>query len=191
MPQVEVKDISKDTLDRVNAILSGIGKNGSGAFRAIGAAMKRAGDSAKTEAGRYASETYHITKKAFMSKCVITSKLTGGHEGVAGIEIQFAGTVIPLIEFGAKGSRTGGVYVAPKNGGGNLARAWIMDVIHGSERVMERVGVKRLPIEEKFGPSTGHMMQDEGVSDRLTNHMIEVFDSRIEHEISWILSGGF
>lgn len=188
MPQVEVKDISKDTLDRVNAVLNGL-KNGSGAFRAVGAAMKRAGDSAKTQAGRYASETYHITKKAFMSKCVITSKLTGGHEGVAGIEVQFAGTVIPIIEFGAKGSRTGGVYVAPKNGGGNLTRAWIMDIVGGS-KVMERVGVKRLPIEQKYGPSTGHMMQDEGVSEKLTNHMIDVFDSRIEHEISRILGGG-
>ena len=30
-------------------------------------------------------------------------------------------------------------------------------------------------------------MQDNGVSEKLTNKMIEVFDSRIEHEISRIL----
>ena len=42
-------------------------------------------------------------------------------------------------------------------------------------------------MEQKYGPSTGHMMQDDGVSDKLTERRVEVFDSRIEHEISRIL----
>ena len=33
------------------------------------------------------------------------------------------------------------------------------------------------------------MMQDEGVSEHLTDHIQEVFDSRIEHEITRILNG--
>lgn len=190
MSQIEVKDISTQKLDRINAVLSGIG-NGSGSFKAVSNAMKIAAKSAKTQAGRYAAETYNISKKDFMSKCVISSKLSGDHGGVSKIEIKFAGTVIPLIEFGAKGSKKGGVYAAPKKKGGYLARAWIMDIISGERNVYERVSTKRLPIEKKYGPSTGHMMQDEGVSERLTDHIVNVFDSRIEHEITRILSGNY
>jgi len=186
MPDVRIDDIGQAKIDRVNAILNGVG-NGSGAFKAIGAAMKRAADSAKTQAGRYAAETYSISKSAFMSRCVITSKLKGGGEGVSSIDVIFAGTVIPLIEFGGtKGGPQGGVTASPKHGGGSLRSAFI-NAVYGTRGVWERVGRKRFPVEQKYGPSTGHMMQDEGVSEKLTDHMMEVFDSRIEHEISRIL----
>ena len=57
MPEIRIDEIGPNKIDRVNAVLSGI-RGGSGAFEAIGAAMKRASDSAKTQAGRYAAEVY-------------------------------------------------------------------------------------------------------------------------------------
>lgn len=186
MPDVRIDDISKDKLDRINAVLSGI-RNGSGAFEAIGAAMKRAAKAGEHEAARYASETYNITQGMFRSKCNISYKMSGGHGGVTSIEILFAGSVIPLIEFGGtSGGPQGGVHVGPKRGGGDLRSAFINE-IYGQRGVWERVGKKRFPLEQKYGPSTGHMMQDNGVSEKLTNKILEVFDSRIEHEISRIL----
>lgn len=188
MPDVRIDEVGQAKIDRVNAILKGIG-NGSGAFQAIGAAMKRAGDSAKTMAGRYASETYNISKGAFMSHCSITSNMQGGSGGVASIQLLFAGQVIRLIEFnGTTGGPNGGVHVGPKRGGGELRRAFIT-AISSNRGVWERVGKARFPVEQKYGPSTGHMMQDEGVSEKLTNHIQEVFDQRIEHEITRILNG--
>ena len=187
MPDVRIDEVGANTIDRVNAILSGIGK-GDGAFKAIGAAMKRAADSAKTQAGRYASEVYNINKGLFMSHCRITTNMQGGSGGVTSIELIFAGKVLRLIEFGATGGKQGGVYAAPKNGGGNLRSAFIT-AIYGQTGVWERVGRHRFPVEQKYGPSTGHMMQDEGVSENLTDHIQEVFDSRIEHEITRILNG--
>lgn len=187
MPEIRIDEVGANTIDRVNAILSGIGK-GSGAFEAIGAAMKRASDSAKTMAGRYAAETYNISKGKFMANCSITTSMQGGSGGVTTIELTFAGRVLKLIDFGASGGKRGGVYAAPKRGGGNIRSAFIT-AIYGQRGVWERVGRKRFPVEQKYGPSTGHMMQDEGVSDKLTNHIQEVFDSRIEHEITRILSG--
>lgn len=189
MAGVKIDEVGQAKLDRVNAILAGI-KNGSGAFRAIGAAMNRAAASGKTQAGRYAAETYNITKGSFMSKCRITSKLQGGHGGVTSVELVFAGAVIPLIEFGGtKGGPQGGVSASPKNSGGPIRSAFI-NAIYGQRAVWERVGRYRFPVEQLYGPSTGHMMQDEGVSEKLTQHIQEVFDQRIEHEITRILSGG-
>ena len=187
MPEVRIDEVGAFTIDRVNAILGGIG-NGSGAFEAIGAAMKRAADSAKTQAGRYAAEVYNISKGKFMSACRISTSMQGGSGGVSKIELIFAGKVIKLIDFGATGGRRGGVYAAPKRGGGNIRNAFIT-AIYGQTGVWERVGRTRFPVEQKYGPSTGHMMQDEGVSDKLTEHIQDVFDSRIEHEITRILSG--
>lgn len=187
MPEVRIDEVGSFTIDRVNAILSGIG-NGSGAFEAIGAAMKRAADSAKTQAGRYAAETYNISKGKFMANCRISTNMQGGSGGVTSIELIFAGRVLKLIDFGASGGKSGGVYAAPKRGGGNIRSAFIA-AIYGGTGVWERVGRSRFPVEQKYGPSTGHMMQDEGVSEKLTQHIEEVFDSRIEHEITRILNG--
>lgn len=188
MPEIRVDEVGQMKLDRINAILRGVG-NGSGAFKAIGAAMKRAADSGKTQAGRYAAETYNISKGAFMSRCTISSKMSGGSGGVTSIELLFAGAVIPLIEFGGtSGGPQGGVHVSPKRGGGDLRRAFI-NAVFGNRAVWERVGRQRFPVEQKYGPSTGHMMQDEGVSEKMTAHIQNVFDSRIEREITRILSG--
>ncbi len=189
MPKVEVADISQDKLDRINAILKGIG-NGSGAFHAIGAAMKRAAKAGEHESARIASQTYNITQSTFKSRCRVSFTMEGGHEGVAKIEVLFAGAVIPLIEFrGTTGGPQGNVRVSPKMGGATLRTAFIQEIY--SKGVWERVGRKRFPVEELYGPSTGHMMQDEDVSEKMTNRMVEVFDSRIEHEISRILGGGY
>ena len=186
MANVRIDEIGQAKLDRINAVLNGVG-NGSGAFRAIGAAMNRAAQAGKTQAARYASETYNISQGAFRSRCNITFKMSGGAGGVSSIEILFAGAVIPLIAFGGtSGGPQGGVHVGPKRGGGSLRTAFI-NAVYGTHGVWERVGRKRFPVEQKYGPSTGHMMQDEGVSDKLTDHMLQVFDSRIEHEISRIL----
>lgn len=185
MPDVRVDEIGQVKLDRINAILKGIG-NGSAPFKSVGAAMKRAADSGKTMAGRYASETYNISKSAFMSACKISSNMKGGAEGVASIELTFAGKVIRLIDFKPKGGPQGGVSAGPKKNPGEIRRAFIQ-AIYGERGVWERVGIKRLPVEQLYGPSTGQMMQDEGVSEKLSGHIMEVFDSRIEHEISRIL----
>lgn len=184
---VQITEIGQTKLDRVNAILGGM-KNGSEAFKAVSAAMKRASDSAKTQAGRYASETYNISKSKFMGACRITTQMSGGNGGVASVELTFAGKVIKLLEFGARGGPQGPVTVKVKDGGGTLRSAFI-NAIYGERGVWERVGKRRFPVEQKYGPSTGQMMQDDGVVDKMTEHIEQVFDQRIEHEIWRILNG--
>ena len=189
MPDVKINDIGQEKLDRINTILKGIG-NGSGSFQAIGAAMKRAAKAGEHAAAKIASESYNISQKSFRSNCRISYSLEGGHEGVAKIEVTFAGKVIPLIEFrGTAGGPQGPVRVGPKMGNATLGSAFIQRIYNGKDGVWERVGKMRFPVEQKYGPSTGHMMQDDDVSEKMTKKMIDTFDSRIEHEISRILSG--
>jgi hypothetical protein len=181
MAGVRIDEIGGDKLERVNAILGRLG-NGSDFYRAVGAAMKRATDSGKTQAGRYAAERYAISKGQFMAKTHIGYAISSTN-----VTISFAGAVIPLIEFGGtSGGPRGGVTAGPKLGGGAINMAFINSV-HGKFGVWERVGKSAYPVEQKYGPSTGHMMQDDGVSDKMVKHMEEVFDARIEHEISRIL----
>ena len=47
MPSIHVDEIGQAKLDRINAVLKGVG-NGSGAFQAVGAAMNRAAQSGRT-----------------------------------------------------------------------------------------------------------------------------------------------
>ena len=183
MAGVRIDEIGSTKIDRVRAILAGLG-NDQLFYHAMGAAMKRATDSGKTMAGRYASERYAINKGQFMAKTKI------GYEiGATGVSISFSGSVIPLIEFGGtSGGPRGGVSAGPKLGGGAITKAFI-NYVNGTYAVWERIGRKAYPIEQKYGPSTGHMMQDDSVSEKMVQHMEEVFDQRIEHEITRILSG--
>ena len=61
--------------------------------------------------------------------------------------------------------------------------------IYGSTGVFERVGAPRFPVEQKYGPSTGHMMQNEQVVEKMDKTIRTTFDSRIEHEILRVLNG--
>ena len=186
MAGVKIDEIGKDKLERVQAILGGIGR-GDAVYHAVGAAMKRAAQSGKTQAGYYASRQYNISKSLFMAKSHIGYELAS-HSGGTGITLSFSGGVIPLAQFGGTtASKTGGVNASPKMGGGNIRSAFIV-AMYGNN-VFERISRFRFPLERKYGPSTGHMMQDEGVSEALASHMEEVFDSRIEHEITRILNG--
>ena len=181
MAGVRIDEIGANKLERVGAILGRLG-DGSDFYRAVGAAMKRATSSAKTQAGRYAAERYAVSKGQFMAKTRIGYQISS-----TSISIIFAGAVIPLIEFGGtSGGPRGGVSAGPKLGSGAITRAFV-NYVHGKYGVWERVGRSAYPVEQKYGPSTGHMMQDDDVSEKLVKHMEEVFDSRIEHEISRIL----
>ena len=181
MAGIRIDEIGGNTLERVHALLGRLG-DGSDFYRAMGAAMKRATDSGKSHAGRFAAERYAISKGQFMAKTRIGYQIS-----TTQVTISFAGAVIPLIEFGGtSGGPRGGVTVGPKLGGGAITRAFINSV-HGKFGVWERVGTPAYPVEQKYGPSTGHMMQDDSVMDKMVKHMEEVFDARIEHEISRIL----
>jgi len=187
MSEVYIKEEAGLQLDRANALLAGIG-NGSGIFHAVDAALKRAATSAKAKAGTFASQEYTISAGGFKSHVRDKIMIEGGHAGVTGVKLIFAGSVIRLIEFNTKFTKEGGVAVSVKRGGGGvLEHAFIPENMKLG--IYERITTKRFPVEQKYGPSAAHMMQNENVTQMMENRIVSVFNERIEHEITRVLNG--
>lgn len=187
MSTVRINEVGKNSLDRVNKLLAGIP---GGIWKATSAALKRSSETAKTKAGQFAAEEYTISKGSFMHNVSQKVHISGDSGGVVSMSIGFAGAVLPLLTFNTRFSRNGLVQTQVKRNGGaaTLEHAFVAN-IYGSTAVFERVGAPRFPVEQKFGPSTGHMMQNEQVVEKMDNTIRTTFDSRIEHEVLRVLNG--
>ena len=92
--------------------------------------------------------------------------------------------------FNTKFSRDGHVQTQVKRTGGatSLEHAFVASIF-GQTAVFERVGAPRFPVEQKYGPSTGHMMQNEQIIEKMEKTILETYENRIEHEILRVLNG--
>lgn len=187
MSMVHVESVGQNTLDHVNKVLGSFG-NGSLATRAVAAAAKRAADKGKTEAGRFAAAEYTIGKGGFMSHCKIKSSVSGGGGGATSVSIEFAGSVIPLIEFNTRYARGGRLTTTVKSGSSATLFHAFAAPVFGKTAVFEHVNQTRGPLEQLFGPSTGHMMQNDKIIEQEDKVIMETFEQRIDHEISRILA---
>lgn len=175
-------------LDRANKILAGLGSGA--AIRATYYAGKRAAEKARTEAGRLAASEYTISKGIFMANTNSNRKVSvsGGSGGTSSISISFAGSVLPLLKFKTRVSKKGGVITQVKRGSSaTLQHAFAVSQYGGN--IFERIGAARFPIEGLYGPSTGHMMQNEKVSEEMGTIILDTFNERMEVEINRILNG--
>jgi len=180
-----IDDVADDSLARVKLLLA---KVPDGVYRAVGSAMKRAGDTARTQAAKYASETYAISQSTFRNHVKYVNHF---NEGKAEVEFGFKGYVIPLIEFDTKHGPDGKVLARAKRKSPltEIDNAFFAQV-YNHTGVFERKTSKRFPIEQKYGPSAAHMMNEsEEVVDKMDETVRTTFDKRIEHEISRILNG--
>ena len=191
MSVVRVEDIGDASLERLNKLLAGIPD---GAIKAAHGALKRAGAAAKTGAGRYAAKEYAIKKSDFMSNVTVSTKIdaAGGSGGrmIAGLNIRFAGHVLPLLTFNTKFTRGGRLTTqVMRNGGSHTLQHAFAERVFGKMAVFERVGADRFPVRQLFGPSTAHMMQNEEVVKMMGDTVVDTYEKRIEHEISRLLNG--
>ena len=184
MSIVRISEANANTVERANKLLAGIP---GGIYKASYAALRRAGDQAKTKAGQFAAAEYTINKGDFM--CNVTSK-TGDAGGVASLRIMYAGNVLPLLTFRTRYSRSGRLQTQVMRSGGTavLEHAFAGRVF-GPTAVFERVGKDRFPVQQLFGPSTAHMMRNEHVIEQMDETIQEAFGQRMEHEITRLLNG--
>lgn len=96
-----------------------------------------------------------------------------------GMSISFSGTVLPLLTFNTTYSRDGTVQTQVKRNGGaaTLQHAFVARIF-GPTAVFERVGSPRFPVEQKFGPSTGHMMRNEEVIEKMDETIRDTFQKQ-------------
>lgn len=183
---VEVHETGQNVIDRVNKILAGFP---SGAIKASYAALKRAGETAKTKSGQFAAAKYTISKGTFMANSLIKATASGDSGGVASLELTFIGSPLPLLTFRTRYSRDGKLtaQVLRNSAGAGLERAFVSRTFGLS--VARRLGNERYPLETLFGPGTSKMMGNEEIVEQMDKTIRETFENRIEHEILRVLSG--
>jgi hypothetical protein len=187
MSYISINEVGSESFDRVTKILAGIP---GGAQRAIWNALKRAGDTAKTEAGRFATAEYTITKGDFMRNTEIKTHMSREAGSVVSMNVRFRGKVLPLLTFNTKFSRDGLLHTQVKRHGSVETLKHVFTAkMHGPIGAYERIGKDRFPVEQKFGPSTGHMMQNDEVIKQMDETIRDTYEKRIEQEIYRILNG--
>lgn len=184
-----VDDVGDGSIDRATKLLAGIPH---AADKAIGSAIKRAATSGEAYAAKAVRNEYYIGASDFKAytkskRHIITQN------GSTTVDIEFKGFHIPLLKFDTKVDKDGRVSTRVKR---SSAKTVFENVFkqtvgtHGHEGVFERLTERRLPIEEKLGPSTPQMMSyNDDLSQDIGDKVRDVFDQRLEHEISAILNG--
>ena len=106
------------------------------------------------------------------------------------MSISYAGNVIPLLRFNTKYSRNGLLQTQVKrNGASTILEHAFAEKVFGPIGVFERVGYERFPVEQKYGPSTAHMMRNENVVEQMDETIRDTYERRLEHEITRVLNG--
>ncbi len=177
--------VAEEALARAKLLLANFP---GGVYKAVGSALKRAGDSARSQAAKIAAVEYTITQATFRKHVRYVN-----HFDAAKTEVTFGfkGYVIPLIEFETKLGTDGQVTArATRKGTMTQIDNAFLTQVYGHTGIFERKSVKRLPIEQIYGPSAAQMMYSkEETTDKMCDIALETFDKRIEHEISRIMSG--
>ena len=187
-----VGGIGQDSIERAKALLTGISK---GAEKAINSALKRAAKSGESYSSKVIREEYLVSagdyKKYSGSKSSINSDFMG-----TSIQIKFSGHHIPLLRFDSKANASGIVSARVKRSSTRtvLDQAFVGVVNNRDESshagIFERRTSKRLPIEEKFGPSIPQMLSaNDDIKERINDKVRDVFDERLNHEILAVLNG--
>lgn len=184
-----VDDVGDGSIDRVAKLLAGIPH---GADKAIGSAIKRAATSGEAYAARVIRKEYVISAADFKrytksKRHVVTA------DGSTTVNIEFKGNHIPLLKFDTKIGSDGRVVTRVKRSSVKTVFDHVFQKTvgtHGHAGIFERVSDKRLPIEEKLGPSTPQMMSyNDDIAQEIGDKVRETFDQRIEHEMLAVMNG--
>ena len=183
-----IVDVVEDSLDKATRLLAGI--NG-GVYKAVGSALSRAAATGKTAAKQPVTKEYTISQSEFLARTRNINHFVRESSGGISVVFGFRGNVIPLMKFNTRVNGSGQVVTQVKRSGSaaTLDRAFSAQM-GGHKGIYERVGVKRFPVEELYGPATPQMMySNEEVTDEIERKVADTYEKRIDHEILRILNG--
>lgn len=183
-----IVDISEESLERVSKILKGVP---GGTFKAVGSALARAGQAGRTVAARAASKEYAISQQQFNSNIRNINHFTKTSGDTVTVEFGYCGYVIPLVKFDTTVTGDGHIATRAKRASTKtiLDNAFMANMGKHTG-IFERETPSRFPVRELFGPAPTQMMySSEEVMDAVEERASEVYEQRIEHEITRILNG--
>lgn len=181
-------EITSETIERVETLLSGIPK---GAERAFSNSINRGLSRVKTTAMKRVKEVYAVQSSALTA--ATTTRISKASTGNLAGYVSFSGFKLPLYKFNVTPKKPGtGKQVTAsvmKNGGTTFEDAFVAEMKSGHMGVFERSGRKRLPVEEIMGLSAAQMVGNAAVIEELEKEAQKVVDERLSHEIDRILNG--
>lgn len=183
-----IVDVVEDSLDKATRLLAGI--NG-GVYKAVGSVLSRAAATGKTAAKQPVTKEYTISQSEFLARTRNINHFVRESSGGISVVFGFRGNVIPLMKFNTRVNGSGQIVTQVKRSGSaeTLNRAFSAQM-GGHKGIYERVGVKRFPVEELYGPATPQMMySNEEVTDEIERKVADTYEKRIDHEILRILNG--
>ncbi|WP_068775771.1 phage tail protein [Paenibacillus sp. FJAT-26967] len=154
--------------------------------KAVRAALTRAGQGVKTEAGRKIRETYTIKAKD------VTQTIKVTRLGDMGLRLSSKGSNIPLIRFkttpnSPQSEQPKVLKAAVKKGKKKPVSGAFVAQLGGHVGVVTRVGKQRLPIKELYGPAVPVMLGSDGVREHLEDEAIRRISERMNHELNRVL----
>lgn len=156
-------------------------------------ALNRAGDSGRSAMGSLIAKDMGLTAKRAKDEVRITSATMERLE----VKLRASKTRLPLSRFGARQTARGVTYKIGQGGRSRIPSAFMATVrgplpngvvSPGHDGVFVRVGKKRLPIAERFGPSVGHVFDKYRVP--VVAKMQTTFSERLTHELKFAQTEG-
>ncbi|MBA2943209.1 phage tail protein [Paenibacillus sp. CGMCC 1.16610] len=154
--------------------------------KAYSAALGRVSQRVRTEGSRQVREKYHIKTKDVNNK-VRVKRQTGAN---ASVELRWSGGNTPIIKFRTTPSKVPDkrprvLKAAIKKSGLKPIRgAFVAKVGRGGHvGVFKRVGKKRFPIQEVFGPAVPVLLNEHGIVEHLKQVAHDTMEDRLNHEI--------
>lgn len=181
-------DVDSGSVERATKLLAGI--NG-GVYKVVGSSLKRASDSGKTVAKRAVTKEYAISQSEFLLRTKNMNHFIRNLGGEISVVFGYSGSVIPLTRFNTTVDSSGRVVTQVKRSGAAEVLERSFQAQMGSHRgIYERVGVRRFPVEELYGPATPQMMySNDEITEEISAKVTETFDKRIDQDILALLNG--
>jgi len=170
-------DVSQDDAEKIRQALSSLSRRELHA--ALGAAGKRAATRGMTVGAKKMREVYTI--KAGVAK----SRMKVENPSRLDTVIRIEGGTEPVKNFRGTRRRKDGVFVSIKQDSGGVVPRSFM---HGDAPLM-REGAARYPLKGIYGPSVPQMFDEDSVIEAASDAILEKYEERITHELSWRIGG--
>lgn len=154
-----------------------------GIEQATSSALNRTLTSVRAKAVKEITRTYDIKSKTVRDSLNIQKSNVNTLSG----QIISRGSPIPLINFkvnpkAPSPKRKKQTFVSVKKSGASLSGAFIAEMPNGHIGVYERIGKRRYPIKQLYGPSAPQMMGESNVIENIQIEANKILRERLEHE---------
>lgn len=181
-------EIEDYQLEKATKLLAGIP---GGVQKAVGSALKRSAQHGLTVGMKFVSEEYAIGQNKLKRYTYNINSIVKDGVGSFDVSFGYRGYSIPLIQFDTSVNREGRVSSRVlRSSARQVWRHAFRAKIVGRTGIFERLGPKRFPVEEKFGPSAVQAFYArESTTDKMDEAINETYNKRIDHEITRVLNG--